>query len=155
MGHRALQHLLTSSLRSLMKLFVVLMILWQRVTAGFDLGEFLHAVMKMLMMPGHQIIVWRMHAAGNRQIGRQVGRYILIVYCQGYLIWENTQYWIGRTAFKKGVKDTYTCRPGCTILYMCNTQKAVIVKIIPTNSKSFRQKMRVVNTTNIIYGDHV
>ena len=45
---------------------------------------------------------------------------------------------------KKGAKDTYSHRPARAILYMCNTQKAVIVESIPTNSKSFRQKILLV-----------
>ena len=55
---------------------------------------------------------------------------------------------------KNGAKDTYICGSACAILYMCIPQKAVIVKSIPKNSKSFRQKIRVVNTTNMISGDH-
>ena len=64
-------------------------------------------------------------------------------------------HWIGyvQQHSKKGAKDTYTCRPARAILYMCIPQKAVIVKSIPKNSKSFRQKMRSVRPTKMIYGD--
>ena len=58
------------------------------------------------------------------------------------------------TLHEKTRKDTYTRVPGRSIVYMCNTQKAVTEANIPTNSKSFRQMMRSVRPTNMIYGDH-
>ena len=54
---------------------------------------------------------------------------------------------------KKGAKDTYTHWPACAILYMCIPQKLITKATIPTNQKSFRQKMPIVNGTNKIYGD--
>jgi hypothetical protein len=45
---------------------------------------------------------------------------------------------------KKGVKDTYSRRPARAILYMCIPQKAVTEATIPTNSKSFQQKILLV-----------
>ena len=48
---------------------------------------------------------------------------------------------------KKGARDTYTRRPACAILYMCIPQKSIAEATIPTNQKSFRQKILIVNAT--------